>query len=59
MNFLGESTHKQVFVTGQNIFGVRPPIITDCCNPGLQYPTDRTKYDVIGAYYTVGIRLNY
>jgi outer membrane receptor protein involved in Fe transport len=59
MDWMGENTSKQVFVTANNLFGVRPPIVSDCCNPGLQYPTDRTKYDVIGSYYTVGIRANF
>ena len=40
-------------------FDSKPPIVSDCCNPGLQYPTDRVKYDVIGAYFTVGLRINY
>ena len=59
MDWMGENTSKQVFVTAQNLFGVQPPLVTDCCNPGLQYPTDRLKYDMVGSYYTIGIRANF
>ena len=55
----GDALSKQVFVTVQNLFDTKPPIVSDCCNPGLQYPTDRLKYDVVGAYFTVGLRLSY
>jgi hypothetical protein len=55
----GDALKKQAFFSVQNLFGTKPPIVSDCCNPGLQYPTDRTKYDVIGAYFTVGLRVNY
>jgi hypothetical protein len=53
----GDEIGKQIFFNGQNIFDAKPPIVSDCCNPGLQYPTDRVKYDVIGPYFTVGLRL--
>ena len=55
----GDDLKKQVFFTVQNLFDTKPPIVSDCCNPGLQYPTDRVKYDVIGAYFTVGLRVTY
>jgi len=55
----GDDLKKQVFFTVQNLFDAKPPIVSDCCNPGLQYPTDRVKYDVIGAYFTVGLRVTY
>ena len=55
----GDELDKQVFVTVQNLFDTKPPIVSDCCNPGLQYPTDRVKYDVIGTYFTVGLRVAY
>ena len=55
----GDDLKKQVFITVQNLFDTKPPIVSDCCNPGLQYPTDRVKYDVIGAYFTVGLRVTY
>lgn len=55
----GDGVNKQIFLNGQNIFDSKPPIISDCCNPGLQYPTDRVKYDVIGPYFTVGLRVRY
>jgi len=55
----GNDTEKQLFVSVQNLFNRTAPLVADCCNPGLQYPTDRGKYDVVGAYYTVGLRVSY
>jgi outer membrane receptor protein involved in Fe transport len=53
----GNDTEKQFFLSIQNLFNRTAPLVADCCNPGLQYPTDRGKYDVVGAYYTVGLRV--
>ncbi|MDB5466956.1 MAG: hypothetical protein JWQ46_1718, partial [Phenylobacterium sp.] len=37
-------------------FNVKPPLVADSANPGLQFPTNRAFYDVIGTYFTVGVR---
>lgn len=55
----GSEVGKQIFFNAENLFDAKPPLISDCCNPGLQYPTDRVKYDVIGPYFTVGLRVKY
>jgi hypothetical protein len=47
----------EVFFNVQNLLDTQPPIVADPANPGLQFPTNRAKYDVMGRYYTVGVRL--
>lgn len=54
-----DTVDKELFFSGQNIFNAKPPRVPDCCNPGLQIATDRGKYDVVGGYYTVGVRFRF
>ena len=49
----------QLFLNVKNLFNQKPPLVADCCNPGLQFPTDRGKYDVIGRFFTVGARFRF
>jgi iron complex outermembrane receptor protein len=52
----GEAKNYEGFMTIQNLFNVKPPLVADSANPGLQFPTNRAFYDVIGTYFTVGVR---
>jgi iron complex outermembrane receptor protein len=52
----GDAQQYDGFVTVQNLFNKQPPLVADSANPGLQFPTNRAMYDVIGRYVTVGIR---
>jgi outer membrane receptor protein involved in Fe transport len=53
----GKEVGKEIFFNAVNMFNRAPPVVPDCCNAGEQYPTDYHKYDVVGGYYTIGIRL--
>jgi outer membrane receptor protein involved in Fe transport len=53
----GEDLGKEVYVTVQNLFDQLPPIVSDVNNPGLTPPTDRAKYDYVGRYVTLGLRV--
>jgi len=53
---LGADQRYEGFLTVQNLFNVDPPLVADSANPGLQFPTNRAMYDVIGRYVTVGLR---
>jgi outer membrane receptor protein involved in Fe transport len=55
----GKEVGKELFFNAVNMFNRSAPVVPDCCNAGEQYPTDYHKYDVVGGYYTVGIRLRY
>ena len=48
--------NQELFLNVQNLFDTQPPLSPDGANPGFQFPTNRAKYDVMGRYYTVGIR---
>ncbi|MDB5454674.1 MAG: TonB-dependent receptor-like protein, partial [Caulobacter sp.] len=52
----GPEQNYEGFVTIQNLFNKQPPLQADSANPGLQFPTNRSAYDVYGRYYTVGVR---
>ena len=55
----GKNVGKEIFFNAVNLFNRSAPVVPDCCNAGEQYPTDYHKYDVVGGYYTVGIRLKF
>jgi outer membrane receptor protein involved in Fe transport len=40
----------------ENLFNEEPPLIPSAQNPGLQYPTNKRHYDVMGTYVTLGFR---
>ncbi len=48
--------NQELFLNVQNLFDTQPPIVADGANPGLQFPTNRGRYDVIGRYVTLGLR---
>lgn len=48
------------FVTVNNLFNTQPPLVPINRNvPGAFYPTNTTLYDVIGRYYTAGLRFKF
>jgi outer membrane receptor protein involved in Fe transport len=49
----------ETFLTVNNIFDPEPPIIPGGGNPGQQYATNVLVYDVIGTYYTAGVRFKF
>jgi iron complex outermembrane receptor protein len=46
------------FVTVNNLLDKQPPIIGNG-QPGQQYPTNQAIYDVVGRYYTTGVRFKF
>ena len=52
----GEDSGFEGFAVISNLFNVEPPIIASAQNPGLQYPTNKRSYDVVGRYITVGLK---
>ena len=53
------SKRMQAFVNVDNVFDRSPPLLPVVGNPGLVYPTQRGLYDVIGRFFTAGIRFQY
>ena len=47
----------ELFGTVNNLFNTAPPYWPITSTPGLQLPTQRTTYDVIGTYFTVGVKV--
>ncbi len=56
MNLSYKFDRNEVFLNIQNLLDTQPPIVADGANPGLQFPTNRSRYDVIGRYFTLGLR---
>ncbi|MGI4877193.1 MAG: hypothetical protein ACRYG4_06880, partial [Janthinobacterium lividum] len=46
----------ETYLTVNNLFNVQPPVFASGTQPGQGYPTNQAVYDVIGRYYTGGIR---
>jgi outer membrane receptor protein involved in Fe transport len=49
----------RVFVTVNNLFDQKPPLIVAAGTPGGFYPTSRDIYDIVGRYITVGARAKF
>jgi outer membrane receptor protein involved in Fe transport len=47
------------FVTVNNLMDKQPPIVVGGGQPGQQYPTNVNIYDVIGRYFTAGVRVKF
>lgn len=47
----------EIFGNINNLFNKQPPLVPYINSPGLIYPTLQTLYDVVGRYYTGGIRV--
>jgi outer membrane receptor protein involved in Fe transport len=52
----GRDNRYEAFLNVQNLFDTQPPLQADSANPGLQFPTNRAMYDVMGRYMTAGLR---
>jgi outer membrane receptor protein involved in Fe transport len=49
----------QVFLTVNNLFNKQPPLFPNNQVPGLVYPTIQSLYDVMGRYFTLGVRASF
>jgi outer membrane receptor protein involved in Fe transport len=49
----------EMFMNVNNLFDKDPPLVPDIREPGLIYPTVQGVYDVIGRYYTAGVRFKF
>lgn len=49
----------ELFLNVQNLFDVKPPIFQTGAATDLHAPTDKTIYDVIGRYFTAGVRVKF
>lgn len=56
---VGLGASSEVFLQVDNLFDVDPPELVATINPGFTYPTDKTKYDIVGRNFTVGVRLRF
>lgn len=56
---IGERDKFTLFLQVDNLFNVKPPFLPATVNPGFTYPTDKTMYDVLGRYFTVGAKLRF
>ena len=54
-----DSDRYEAFLNVQNLTDEEPPIRADPANPGLQFPTLRSMYDVMGRYFTAGVRFEF
>jgi outer membrane receptor protein involved in Fe transport len=58
--YLKDSDNKiEGFLTVNNLGDKQPPIIPGGGQPGQQYPTNIFIYDVIGRYFTAGVRFKF
>ncbi len=49
-----------LFASVTNAFDKRPPLVApENYNPGVAYPVSRKVHDVMGRYYTAGVRVNF
>lgn len=55
----GENKNVQGFFNVQNVFNVEPPNIGLSLIQNLSTSTDKQLYDVIGRYFTTGVRLSF
>lgn len=54
-----EDDKAQIFLNVQNLFNVTPPIIQFGQAADLNVPTDTSKYDIVGRYFTAVIRVKF
>jgi len=54
-SFKGGGAQLEAYATINNLFNKLPPVLGGFL-PGLGFPTLPTVYDIVGRYYTVGIR---
>jgi outer membrane receptor protein involved in Fe transport len=56
---IGGRTKFTIFGQVDNLFNAQPPELPATVNPGFVYPTDKSLYDVLGRYFTVGVKMRY
>lgn len=56
---VGENKRFQAFFNVQNLFNVDPPIIQGATATDNAAPTDKSFYDIVGRYFTAGVRLKF
>jgi outer membrane receptor protein involved in Fe transport len=49
----------EAFANINNLFDKDPPLLPATNQPGLVYPTNQSLYDVVGRYYSAGIRFRF
>ena len=47
------------FLTINNLFDKKPPLVPAQINPGVSFPTTLSLYDVIGRSFTAGVRIKF
>jgi len=57
--FKGIGADFEAFATVNNVFDQQPPLFSPAAAPGLFYPTLFNVYDVVGRYYTAGLRFRF
>jgi len=54
-----EDSHYEVFATVNNLFNKHAPLVYNTVLPGYGLPTIPSLYDVVGQYFTFGIRVRF
>lgn len=50
----------EIFLHVSNLFDKQPPFVPDLTvSPGLWYPTSMSVYDIVGRYFTAGLRFGF
>ena len=57
--FIVRGVNLEAYATVNNLFNTQPPLYSTGGQPGQSYPTNTAVYDVIGRYYTGGIRFRF
>jgi iron complex outermembrane receptor protein len=47
------------FIQVSNLFNVKPPFLGYDAFPGFTYPTEKSAYDVVGRYFTAGVKFKF
>jgi hypothetical protein len=55
----GQDKNIQAFVNVQNLFNIDPPQLNTALITNLSVSTDKAAYDVIGRYFTAGVRVKF
>lgn len=56
---IGDAKDFTLFLQVENVFNVKPAYLPATVNPGFTYPTDKSLYDVLGRYFTTGVKLRF
>lgn len=52
-------SEMEIFANVNNLFNKRPPVFANPTQPGNTYPTYARLYDVMGRYFTVGVKMKF